>query len=423
MTARRRFGSVRKLPSNRYQARYLDGNGERITAPDTFETKGDAQRWLAAVETDMARGDWHDPRLGEQTLSVWAQQWLATKRPSLAAATASLYEYLWRIHVEPHFGEWPIGRIRPSDVQAWLATLHGTDLSPNTVAKAYRLLKGMTDGAVHAGLIPKSPCTLKGASTERSPEMKVATPEQVAALAAAVGPRWEALVFMAAYSGLRWDELAGLRRCDIDVETNAIRVRRKLGEVDGNLSFSAPKSSAGVRTLGIPEFVARSLAVHIDLYALPGDEGLIFTSIEGTPLRRANFRQRIWEPATEKVGVSGLRFHDLRHTASTLAAASGASLRALMTRMGHASPRAALRYQHVVDGQDADIVKYLERFDQVAPSASAVDRDAPQAMGTRRARTRKPQPLQAEQIALDLGQQSGGDRTRTDDFLLAKQVL
>ena len=61
-------------------------------------------------------------------------------------------------------------------------------------------------------------------------------------------------------------------------------------------------------------------------------------------------------------GVAGLRFHDLRHTAATLAAASGTSLKALMTRIGHNSPAAALRYQHVIDGQDADIVKYLERF-------------------------------------------------------------
>ena len=74
MTARRRFGSVRRLPSNRCQARYLDGDGERITAPDTFTTKAEAHRWLAAVETDIARGDWHDPRLGERTLSDWAQR-------------------------------------------------------------------------------------------------------------------------------------------------------------------------------------------------------------------------------------------------------------------------------------------------------------------------------------------------------------
>ena len=116
-------------------------------------------------------------------------------------------------------------------------------------------------------------------------------------------------------------------------------------------------------------------------------------------MRRANFRQRVWEPATKAVGVSGLRFHDLRHTAATLAAGSGTSLRALMSRIGHASPRAALRYQHVIDGQDADIVRYLERFDQVPPT-SAVDRDDPQPMGTRRARPRNLEAARPSRLRL-----------------------
>lgn len=52
-------------------------------------------------------------------------------------------------------------------MQAWLADLHGTHLSPNTVAKAYRVLSGVMDGAVDAHLIARSPCTIKGAGTER----------------------------------------------------------------------------------------------------------------------------------------------------------------------------------------------------------------------------------------------------------------
>lgn len=79
-------------------------------------------------------------------------------------------------------------------------------------------------------------------------------------------------------------------------------------------------------------------------------------------MRRSNFRRRVWVPATVEAGVAGLRFHDLRHTAATLAAASGTSLKALMSRIGHSSAAASLRYQHVIDGQDAEIVAYLERF-------------------------------------------------------------
>lgn len=376
MATRRRFGAVRRLNSGRWQARYWDSAGNRRAAPTTFRSKADAQRWLAATETDMARGDWHDPRLGDVPFALWADRWLAVRTPRLQPSTVDLYRYLLRRHVVPRFGASAVGQITPMDVQAWLADLHATDLSPNTIAKAYRVLKGVMDGALDAAIIARSPCSLKGAGTERHDEITIATPEQVANLAAAVGPRWEALVFTAAYVGLRWGELAGLRRRDVDLSANVITVSRKLAEVNGQLSFGPPKTAAGRRTVGIPSFVARSLAVHLDLYALPGDDGLVFPSADGEPMRRSNFRRRVWEPATAQVGMTGLRFHDLRHTAATLAAASGTSLKALMARIGHASAAAALRYQHVIDGQDADIVRYLERFGSEPPVPSAALDDA-----------------------------------------------
>ena len=92
-------------------------------------------------------------------------------------------------------------------------------------------------------------------------------------------------------------------------------------------------------------------------------------------MRRSNFRRRVWEPATAEIGVTDLRFHDLRHTAATLAAASGTSLKALMARIGHASAAAALRYQHIIDGQDAEIVEYLERFGDQPSVPATTDND------------------------------------------------
>ena len=425
MPARRRFGSVRRLPSGRWQARYWDAAGNRVGAPTTFATKGDAQRWLSAAETDQSRGEWHDPRLGDVPFREWADRWMATKTPTLGPATQDLYRYLLRKHVVPRFGSMAVGRITSAEVQAWLADLHRSELSPNTVAKAYRCLSGAMDGTVDAGLIARSPCTLKGAGTERHAEIQIATPEQVAELAAAVGPRWEALVFAAAYTGLRWGELAGLRRCDVDLERNLVTVTRKLGEVNGQLSFSPPKTAAGRRTIGMPSFVARSLAVHIDLYALPGPEGLVFPSADGQPMRRSNFRRRVWEPATAEVGMTGFRFHDLRHTAATLAAASGTSLKALMARIGHASAAAALRYQHVIDGQDADIVRYLERFGEepAVPSRAHDDAEDTAVRGHVVGTPSDPAKVTAEEEPRDLDFLGGDDGTRTHDPLLAKQVL
>jgi hypothetical protein len=115
----------------------------------------------------------------------------------------------------------------------------------------------------------------------------------------------------------------------------------------------------------------------------------------------------------------------LRHTAATLAAASGTSLKALMARIWHASAAAALRYQHVIDGQDADIVKYLERFGEEPPvPARAHDDAANTAAGGHAVGTpNDPLAITDAPDARDLDFRGGDDGTRTHDPLLAKQVL
>ena len=97
---RRRFGSVRRLPSGRFQARYRDETGTEYTAPETFPTKTAAARWLATVETDMMRGHWIEPRSGQVTLQSYAEEWLVS-RPNLRPRTRELYASLLRLHILP----------------------------------------------------------------------------------------------------------------------------------------------------------------------------------------------------------------------------------------------------------------------------------------------------------------------------------
>ena len=359
--ARRIFGTVRRLPSGRWQARYSTDDGERRQAPTTFPTKADANHWLASVETDITRGTWHDPTLGRITVSEWSERWMATKLPTVRRATADQYEYILRMHIVPHLGDREIGSITPSEVQAWLAVLHrDSGLAPNTVAKVYRLLKNLLGGAVDLEMIPRNPCRLKGASTERPPEIEVATPEQVASLADAVGDRYRALVFVAAYGGLRWGELAGLQRRHVDLERGVVIVDQKLSEVNGVLEIEAPKSEAGRRSVALPALAVEELAGHLGQHAAEGRISLVFASERDGYLRRSNFRRRTWLPATKAVGLDGFRFHDLRHTGATLAASTGAPLRALMSRMGHSTPAAALRYQHLIAGHDDEIARSMD---------------------------------------------------------------
>jgi integrase len=142
------------------------------------------------------------------------------------------------------------------------------------------------------------------AGQEKSDERPILTVPQVYALAA-TDERYRVLVLLAAFTSLRWGELAALRRSDIDAQAGTVRVTRQLNERDGGgFSFGPPKPEAGVRSVAIPELITPDLAAHIMTYARPGDDGLIFTSPGGGPLKHTNFRRRFWVPALAAAGLT-----------------------------------------------------------------------------------------------------------------------
>ena len=113
-----------------------------------------------------------------------------------------------------------------------------------------------------------------------------------------------------------------------------------------------------VRTVALSAVLVAELERHRARYGRgAGRDDYVFTSEEGVPLERSNFRQRVWLPAAKAAGLDGMRFHDLRHTAGTLAARTGATTKELMARLGHASPQASMIYQHAADDRDRRIAE------------------------------------------------------------------
>ena len=365
MSRRRDFGSVRILPSGRWQARWRDGAG--IARSRAFPTRGDASRHLARVRTDIDRGDWFDPDAGRQLLRAYAEEWLASRRVRgrpLAPRTSERYSTLLRVHIVPMLGHLPLSSLDPAAIRDWHATLLNVGApGPATVAKAYRLLHAICNTAVAEQKIPRNPCMIPGASVETNPERPIATLDQVYELAGAVGERWRALVLLGTFCGLRFGELAGLTCVDVDLELAVVVVRADLDELDGGrLQPGEVKSAASRRTVTIPAVLLDEVRHHLDTFAEAGSDGSVFVGPAGGRLRRGNFRKQVWLPATAAVELEGLRFHDLRHTGNTLAASTGASTRELMARMGHASSRAALIYQHATRDRDAAIAASLSEL-------------------------------------------------------------
>ena len=339
----------------------------RLRRPDgrqykrSFPTKRAATEFAAAERLAVRAGEWLDPSAGQVSLKEYSEAWMA-QRGDLRPRTVDLYRWLLAKHIWPGLGHRQLGEIRTAEVREWRADLMAGGLGSSTVAKAYRLLRTILCTAVEDGRIAKNPCAIRGAGVERTPERPVATLEQVYALAGAVPERNQALVLLAAFSGMRLGELLALTRERMDLDAGVVEVVESQHElVDRRIVTGPPKTEAGRRTVSIPPHLLPVLAQHVNRWVGPDPQALVFTGDKGGWLRRSQWNAR-WREARQKVGLPELHFHDLRHTGNTLAAATGASTKELMSRLGHASAQAALRYQHATRSRDEAIATALSEM-------------------------------------------------------------
>ncbi len=230
---------------------------------------------------------------------------------------------------------------------------------PVTVAKAYRLLRSILNDAVEDGLLARNPCTIRGAGVERSPERPVASIAEVYGLADAIEDRYRLMVLLATFCGLRLGELLALRRDRVDLLHRRVIVSEQGQELsDGTRHYGPPKTAAGVRTVALPPHLLEEVEKHLQDWVGPRGTDLLSTGPKAPELYRATFNAG-WNRARRACGMTEFHFHDLRHTGNTLAAGTSASTKELMARMGHASARAALIYQHASEERDVLIAERL----------------------------------------------------------------
>jgi integrase len=251
---RRQFGYIRRLPSGRYQASYLGPDGRRHTARTednralTFDGRGAAGAFLARVHSDIQRGTWTSPDAPARkvpTFAAYAADWLAGR--DLAGSTRNLYSITLRRQLLPTFGPELITDITPSEVRAWHARL-ARETGPRQRAAAYSLLRTIMHTAQTDELITSNPCRLRGAgSSKRAKVIEPASIAEVQAIADAMPPRLRALVLLAAWTGLRFGELAALTRADLDLGAGRVHVRRAVSrEARGFvLKGSSPMRGSG----------------------------------------------------------------------------------------------------------------------------------------------------------------------------------
>ena len=353
-------GSIQHRPDRPapWRARYLGPDGRQRSR--SFDRRIDAERWLRSQLAKLDRGEWVDPDYGQIEWAEYSAQLIAG-RTHLAARTQETDR---RCHERAAqlIGDVPLTRLTPELLRRIMAELTAAGYAPETVAKTMRWVRLTLNQAVRDRRLLSSPAQGVRLPTPRRTQMRLLDPAEVDALAAALPGRYASLPVVAAYTGLRWGELAGLRVANIDTLRRRLTVSSALVEASGQQPrLATPKSSTSERTIALPNVATHALARHLDEH--PPTDGMVWTTERGGLLRRGTFG-RIWRRAVEDTVGPPCRLHDLRHTHASWLIAAGEHPKTIQTRLGHSSIQVTIdRYGHLMDGLDE---RTADRLDAIA---------------------------------------------------------
>lgn len=357
------MASYRKLPSGKWQGVVKHPSGKRYTRTDPL--KRVIVEWANDLEQQIRRGDFVDPRAGKMTLAEWWERWSETRVAE--KATVAKRESLWRTHVQPAFGSWPLASIQSWDVEAWVSDLAKRKVGGEAAASAFRLLKQLLADAARHKIIRTNPAELV-----KTPEVAkhidrflsddeatrlldaITMPDHTVRVARSErrpripDPASRLFVQLMLEAGLRWQEAAGLHVFRVDLMRRVLRVQ-EVAERDRTIKLE-PKSRAGQRQVPLTDELVAALSVHL---AGRARDGLVFADSDGRPLDYANWLKRVWAPAVAAADLADPQPtpHDCRHSYGSWLAEQGVPVHEIAALMGHASLRAVERYVHASDAR------------------------------------------------------------------------
>ncbi|MGA8543973.1 MAG: site-specific integrase [Mycobacterium sp.] len=342
-----------------YRVRYrTPGRGQ--TDKRGFKTKRDAEVFANSVEVTKVRGEYVAPSLGRVMVGELGPAWLARKEGHMKPSGYRSYENAWRVHVEPRWRTARVAEIRYTAVQAWVAEL-SKKLSGSRVITVHSVLAGILDDAVRDRLLAVNPARgVKLPRRAKRPNVYL-TPEQLHALAHESG-RYGSLVLLLGTVGLRWGEAAALRVSDVNFLHRRIVLHENAVAVGGQTHVGTLKTGRS-RSVALPAFVVDELAATC--VGKDRDE-LIWPAQDGGYLAPPTTKS--WMAgAVERCQKADKTFprvtaHDLRHTAASLAIASGANPKVVQRMLGHAS--AAMTLDVYADLFDSDFTAVADKLSE-----------------------------------------------------------
>lgn len=438
MARKRGFGQLTKLPSGRIRARYTGPDAALHNAPTTFDTREDAEAWLTDERRLISAGAWTSPAARRAatlaaettkppTFSQYATRWIAERKVKgrpLASRTQDHYLDLLRDYLAPTFGSLPLDEIAPGMVNVWYDELRPkrrrkSDTGETTRAHAYALGRAIMNTATgaHGPLVGKvNPFAVRGGGSLPSKKrVELVNSDELEIILTTIRPQWRLLVLLGLWTGLRFSEIAELRRSDINLHASTLLVRRSVSRSRINgVHVKGPKSEAGNREMHIPSAVMPTLREHLQTY-VTGRDGLLFpghaetdakgtlvevrhlapstfygkvtcatckhvpsrcareqkntpksdTNHKGAPKHTFVPRETGWYAARTAAGHPTLHFHDLRATGATLMAQQGATEAEIQAFLGDSTPQAAQRY---VRAAQSRMKAHAERMSELATS-------------------------------------------------------
>jgi integrase len=325
-----------------------------------FKTKRDAKEFIASTTVSKATGTYIDVSETKATVHTLGTVWLANKSTVVKPSTFHPLDVAWRLHVEPLWGKRSVGSIRHTEVQTWVTNL-STDLGATSVIRAYGILSGILDNSVKDRRIIENPARGVKLPKKTKKARSYLTHAQVQALSEASGTH-STLVYLLAYTGLRWGEATALKLKSLDLLKRRLNISENAVAVSGRIYVGTPKSHES-RTVPLPEFLIPLLAQECEG---KGRESLVFGDGHNH-LKQPSFGDGWLETAVKRCQEEDTNFprvtaHDLRHTAASLAVSAGANVKALQRMLGHA--QASMTLDTYADLFDTDLDNVSEALNR-----------------------------------------------------------
>lgn len=349
--------SVKRMESGRWRARYRR-DGKQYEKH--FRREIDATRWVREMTASDVTGAFVDPSRGRVTISSIADVWLQT--PSWTESTRARNRSIVGTYIIPRWGSVRVDRVAYETVQAWVNELSLT-LAPTTVHKVAGVLRSILRVAVKSRRIAVNPANDLELPRPKVKARRYLDAYQVESLAEAADEH-SLLVYVLAYTGLRFGELAGLQVANVDLMRRRFRVERSVTEVNGALVYSSPKDHQR-RSVPYPAFLDEEIRALVSGRPL---EAPLFTSPLGGVLRSRNVRRDWFDLAAKIAGVEGLTPHELRHTAASMAISAGATPLGVQRMLGH--EKASVTLDVYSDLFDSDLDDVSNRMDALRSKAS-----------------------------------------------------